>query len=178
LSGDNGSLISEADTISVSLAKKKINSRIEQQTSYENSIGLPPLPANNTDCSYLELTHEEISKMSAEQCGEAAGNIASYAIYIQRILNKERSILRWLEARINLEISPELNSYTGYYSNEHRRAVAITNNAYAKELEEMRITSQMKVDMLEGLPYQMNQLCKVLLEVQATKRGKLWHGQH
>jgi hypothetical protein len=125
-------------------------------------LGLPALSTNINECESLTLSGEDISGLSSEDRDEHAANLAAYAIYIQRTLSKEKGLVRWLEAKINLSIADELNDYAGYYSHEQRRAVAVKGNAYAKELEEFRMNAQLKVDLLDGLTYQINQLCRVL----------------
>jgi hypothetical protein len=160
---------------SESLAKKKYEEKVEQIENFEARTGLCKSPAKARECSLLTLTGEDIAKLNAEQCGEAATDLAAYGIYIQRVLGKERALLNWLEGRINLEIANELNNYEGYYSNIQRRAIALVNNAYAKELEEFRLNSQLKVDMLDGLTYQINQLTKVLLETQRVKHAATYN---
>jgi hypothetical protein len=156
--------------VSGGLASQKLESRQSDMQKFESNIGLYKFPAQIQECEQLTLTGEDIKMFTAEQCDEAAMDLANYSMYIQRVFNKEKSIVRWLEAKINLTIASELNSYEGYYSHEQRRYVAIVNNSYAKELEEFRINSQMKVDMLDGLNYQINQQCKVLLEAKYTKK--------
>lgn len=165
LSGDNASL---------TLANKRLNEKREKQDQYEQDIGLPALRANREECEYLDITGAEISRLSPDKCIEIAGDLSSYVIHVQRTLSKEKAILRWLDEHINLTIANELNDYAGYYSHQQRRDIAIVNNAYAKELEILKINSQLKVDMLEGLTYQINQLCRVLLEAQ---KGKKWEDQ-
>lgn len=151
------------DIVSSNLAQKALQDKREKITDYEKRIGLPILPAQYAPCEHLNITGDQINRMDSHQCQEVATDLATYSIYIKRTLNKEKGLARWLDSRINLEIASELNNYTGYYSHEQRRSVAIVNNEYAKTLEELKINSQLKVDMLEGLTYQINQLCQVLL---------------
>ena len=152
------------------LANKKLQDVTSKVNEYESNIGLPRIPDEKNECEFLNLTGEQISKYTPEQCNIAAGELASYSIYIHRRISRERGILRWLESRIDLAIASELNSYQGYYSHSQRRSVAIVGNDYAKELEEFRIKSQLKVDILDGLTYHINQLCRVLLDSQNVKR--------
>src|SRR5688572_18605984 len=144
------------DPESQTLAEKRVEEKRTQIQNYEKRLGLPVLRSNKDECEALNLSGEDISKLTPEQRDEYSGDLASYAIYIQRTLAKEKGMARWLEARINLTVAPELNDYTGYYSHDQRRAIAIKGNAYAKELEEIRMTTQLKVDILEGLTYQIN----------------------
>lgn len=158
------------DTASSISARQRVEKRIEDIDVYEKRLGLPTLPKDHIECEHLNLKGSDIPKFTPEQCGGIAADLANYAIYIQRILSKEKGILRWLDSRIDMAIASELNSYTGYYSHAQRRAVAIVNNVYAKELEELKINSQLKVDLLDGLTYQINQLCRVFLDAQTNKR--------
>jgi hypothetical protein len=166
----NGETESSISATPISLAVGRSKKRDNNIQNYEVKVGLPSLPENKDRCSWLEITGQEVSKMSPDELDEAATDLAAYGIYIQRTLSKERGILRWLDSRINLSIASELNNYTGYYSHDQRRAVAVVNNSYAKELEEMKINSQLKVDLLDGLTFQINQLCRVLLEAKNKKR--------
>ena len=111
-----------------------------------------------------------IKNMSAEECGELSVEISSYSIYIKKRINKEYAYVHWLESKINLSVANELNSYVGYYSNDQRRAVAIVNNEYAKQLEELRINSQAKIDIMAELPYYLNQLSQSVIKAQQEKR--------
>lgn len=160
--GDPASLAKAAERLS------KTRSKLDE---YENRLGLPPLPTSRDECEALSLTGEEISKLAPERRDEYAADLAAYAVYIQRTLSKERGLARWLEARINLAVAGDLQTYVGYYSHDQRRAVAILNNVYAKELEEFRINSQLKIDVLDGLVYQINQMSRIL-----HGKGRTWQG--
>jgi hypothetical protein len=161
LSGENGSL---------TWASQKADAKRDDMFAYEKRVGLPKLPDQYHECKHLELTGETISKFSPEQCIEAATELSSYGVFIQRTLSKEKGMLRWLNSRIDQSIAQDIQEYIGYYSHEQRRAMAIVNNESAKALEELRLNSQLKVDMLEGLTFQINQLCRVLLESNSQKR--------
>lgn len=156
------------DIASSNLAQDKVKERNIKLTNYEKEIGLPQL--KNSECGYLDLEPSNIHKMTPEECDEAAISLANYGFYIQRTLSRQKSIAKWLESKIMLAVANELNDYAGYYSHAQRQAVAITNNQYAKELEEFRLNTQMKIDLLDGLTFQINQLCRVLLEAKTTKR--------
>lgn len=158
------------DNASQNMAKQKFDKKLENISQYEHKLGLTLLDSDRDECKWLNLAGKDIYEFTPDMCDEAATDLAAYGIFIQRQLNKERALMKWLEARINLSIASELNSYEGYYSHEQRRAVAIINNAYAKELEELKINCQIKVEMLDGVTYQINQLCRVLLDAKATKK--------
>lgn len=116
------------------------------------------------ECPALHFDHEDIQKMSYDECMEWAVEIRSFAMMIQKAINRQTAYRTWLEAKITLAIANDLQNYEGYYSFDQRRSVAIVNNEYAKQLEEMRINVQMKLDMLHSYPFQINQISTALLE--------------
>ena len=141
--------------------------------AFETSLGLPKLNLEEDECEYVEMSPEEILKMDWDGCSKVAAGLSNYGIYIQRILNKQKSYLNYIESKINMMIANELNSYEGYYSQEQRRAVAIVNNSYAKEWELMRMNHKMKVDLLDGLVYQINQKIRIVSDIQNGKHKLL-----
>jgi hypothetical protein len=149
---------------------ESLNRIKEKGDAFDHTIGLPCLLREAQECEHLAINGSDLIKLSPEECGQIAVDLASYAIYIQRTLSKETSYLKWLESKISLAIAPELNSYVGYFSNEQRRSMAIVSNEYAYQLEELRVVAQLKVDMLAQVPFQINQLVKTVLEIQASKR--------
>lgn len=165
------------DIASKTQALTQTEKKKERLEEYEGSLGLPTLKRGLDQCDSMNLSGEDISSLTPEDRDEHAANLAAYAIYIQRTLSKERALARWLESKISLSIADELNNYAGYYSHDQRRAIAIKGNAYAKELEEFRMNSQLKVDLLEGLTYQINQLCRVLQNNPKKMSGaNSWQG--
>jgi hypothetical protein len=153
----------------LTLGRQHLNNHLGKIAEFERKMGLEKMEEKHGGEITLDLKGINVAGLSAEGCDELALELASYSLFVQRKLNKERATLKWLDARINLTIAPELNTYGGYYSHEQRRAVAINGNSYAKELEEIKISTQSKVDFLENLPYQINQLHRTILEAKNTK---------
>jgi len=155
---------------SLNLATKTFNKLNQKSDQFDNLIGFPAHPSTIKTCDYLSITREFVKKLSPEDCVEIATELASYGIYIQRTLSKHLSHLHWIESKINLAIASQLNNFQGYYSFEQRKTMAILDNEYARQLEELRINTQVKVDMLSQIPYQINQLVRTLIEIQNTKK--------
>jgi hypothetical protein len=160
------------DPASSALARQRFDERKAKMVTYEKSLGLPELACNvNEDFDLLNISGADARAMNVDELDESMTDLTAYGVCIQRSLNKERALMKWLDSKIELAIANELNNYSGYYSHVQRRAVSVVNNAYAKELEELKIATQVRVEMLEGLPYQINQLCRMLGEIKSTKRN-------
>jgi hypothetical protein len=154
MNGENGSL---------NLAVERLQKKANDLDNLEKDLELVNNPL-------LDLSREDIHRLSSEECGEISYDISTFGFNVQRVLNRQLSYLHWLESKISLAIAGELQSYEGYYSFDQRKAVAIINNQYAKQLEDLRISVQMKVDTLSSLPFQINQISKCLIETQISKR--------
>lgn len=152
------------------LAHKTFNKLRSKLDEFDNSMGFPAHIRDSRSCEYLELTRDSVKKMAPEECAEIAVDLSSYAIYVQRELSREISYLHWVESKINAAVAPYLNEVQGYMSFDQRKMVCILQDEYTKQLEDLRVTLQVKVDALSQLPFQINQLVKTLMEVQNNKR--------
>lgn len=155
---------------SLSLAAQTFEKLQNKLDVFDESIGFPAHARNTRVCEYLELTRESLKKLSPEDCAEIAVDLSSYAIYVQRELSREISYLNWVESKLNLAVAPYLNNIQGYYSSDQRRSMAVMEDEYARQLENLRITLKVKVDALSQIPFQINQLVRTLLEVYNTKK--------
>ena len=86
-----------------SIAHKTFNKLQDKLDNFDNSVGLPAHTRNNKVCDYINIRHNDLLKLTPEQCSEIALDLASYAIYIQRELSREISYLNWVESKIDLK---------------------------------------------------------------------------
>lgn len=177
MSGENGLSTGETPPVAEreSIAVRRFNRVKRKLEEFSQDIGFPADGAGASQ-EIMEISGADFRKMTAEQCEEVVVDLANYALHVRRTLNRETAYSQWLASKINMAIADELNQYEGYYSQEQRRAKAIVNNAYAKELEELRINTEMKIAVLAELPFQINQLCRVASDVRNGKRQSHTNG--
>jgi hypothetical protein len=144
----------------------RINKALDE---YETKQGLPVGQPHREAERYLNINHKELSKMSPEECGEAAVVLAQYAFHLQRSYNAELSRINWSADNVSRTISDEIQQYRAS-SLEERRQLAIRGNEYASKLDQIRTWAQARADRLSYLSSRVEFLAKSMMELQQTKR--------
>lgn len=148
--------------------EQKIDLALEK---YELSIGLTPIPSDkNFPCiKYLYLSQEELAKMTSEQCSEACVLLNSFSFHITRIINKEKTKIRWCNERILSSVANNLGEYR-YFSAEERIALCIKDNDYAKKIKKLAGLIQARIDRIEYLPIRIEKVSESLANLSYAKR--------
>ncbi len=148
--------------------EQKIDSLLEK---YELSIGLAAIPSEKTfPCmKYLYLSHEELSKMTGEQCSEASVLLNSFSFHLCRVINKEKAKLRWCNERILKTIANNLQEYR-YFSPDERMALCIKDNDYAQKIKKLYNLIQARLDRIEYLPIRIEKVSDSLSNLSYAKR--------
>ena len=148
--------------------EQKIDLALEK---YELSIGLTPIPSDkNFPCiKYLYLSQEELNKMTGEQCSEACVLLNSFSFHISRVINKEKTKLKWCNDRILKTVASNLSEYR-YFSPEERMALCIKDNDYAQKIKKLHGLIQARIDRIEYLPIRIEKVAESLLNLSFAKR--------
>ena len=83
----------------------KIDSVLDQ---YECSLGLPKFNDNfydDTAKRYLQLSRDQMEKLTPEQCAEAALLLASLSFHIQRSYNREIARVNWADRTLKTTLA-------------------------------------------------------------------------
>ena len=82
------------------LARERLAKLDSVLDEYESSIGLPKFTDNFHDDSakkYLQLTRDQIEKLTPDQCSEAALLLSGLAFHLQRSYNREIARINWAD---------------------------------------------------------------------------------
>lgn len=148
--------------------EQKIDLALEK---YELTIGLTPIPSDKefTCIKYLYLSQDDLSKMSSEQCSESCVLLNSFSFHISRVINKEKTKLRWCNEKILSVIANNLSDYR-YFSAEERMALCIKDNDYAKKIKKLSALIQARIDRIEYLPIRLEKVAESLSNLAYSKR--------
>ena len=148
--------------------EQKIDIALQQ---YELTIGLSPIPSDKEfPCmKYIYLSKEELSKMSGEQCSEAAVLLNNFSFHLSRVINKEKTKLRWCNERILSSVANNLLDYR-YFSQEERMALCVKDNDYAKKIKKLASLIQARIDRIEYLPIRIEKISESLSNLSYAKR--------
>jgi hypothetical protein len=136
---------------------------------YERSCGIPKIQIHSEAEQYLNMNHQSLAKLTAEQCGEAAVTLAQFGFHIQRCYNAEMARANWAEDIIKRTIASEVGQYKAA-SFEERKLQAIRGNDYADKLDKLRLAAKARADKLSYIGARIEFLAKTMLELQQTKR--------
>ena len=139
--------------------------------AYENSIGLPSIPKGLefTCIKYLYMSNEDFKKMSSEDCAEACVLLNSFSFHLSRLLNKEKSKLRWCNERILKVVSGKLTEYR-YFSPDERMALSIKDDDYAQKIKLLSVKIQARIDRIEYLPIRLEKISEAFSNLSYNKR--------
>lgn len=137
---------------------------------YEKSHGFTIRNENNIE-KYLNLSIDELRKMTNSEIGEAAYSLSRYSVYIQKQHNIETVRMNWAEHRIKKIISKELIQYKNVYSYEERKQLAIANNDVAVKLDDIRNYAKARSDRIAFISSKINEMAKYLIELQKARRS-------
>ena len=157
----------------LSKAESDVQKLIEKMNEYLDSHGLKTNSYNVVVEKYLHLTPDQLNKMGADECGEAAYLLTQYSEYLQREVNQQQAIQDWAEKYIDSLVISKLDQYgDGFVKYEYKRACAIRENPLAKDLSKISMKAQNHLTSLRDLPYKIEKRADRLSALQATKRKR------
>ena len=142
---------------------------------YESSLGLPkfnPEFHDNTAQNYLQLSRDQIEKLTPEQCGEAALLLSSLAFHIQRNYNREIARINWATKTLKTTLAGREQAYKGSWESQFNQAV--NEDGYAKKIANIQRYAQQRADRINYLSSAIKNVSDIFLSVQKSKAFK--HG--
>lgn len=120
----------------------------------------------------LNLTKDDLDKLSPEDCGSMAYILSQTAYNIQVELNMHNMRIRWATKNLDYIAAPYLNNYGDKYTPYPvRRDLFIRENSMGQALFKISTMAQQYVDVLDNLANRLYMMTKTLLELQQTKRS-------
>jgi hypothetical protein len=114
----------------------------EYITQYEEAL-IPKVENDGVAESVLNFSTQELRDLTSEESYMYAYSLNSYALFLQRELDINRSRLLWCEEAVNSIIGKNYSQYNGsevkYMPYEAKRQLIISENSAARELEQFRI---------------------------------------
>jgi hypothetical protein len=134
----NGSEKSAPEEIAPMTLNDKIKKLDEQIEKFYEQINLPQTNvAESSVEEYINMTRTEIESMTPEGCGAASLQISSYIYYLQKIINKYKSRLNWLEQLSREEIGKISRDYQ-IYSYEEKKCAMLVDNTYLNKIHKYK----------------------------------------
>jgi hypothetical protein len=139
---------------------------------YEVKAGLPrllPESAFSDIEKYLNMSRDELEKLSAQDCASIAYRLSTFSFHISRCWNIENTRVHWADNIIKSVIADEVGNYNGYGYVE-KAAKAIKHNEYASKLNDIRIYAQQRANRLYDLSNHITNIAKSINNIQWRKK--------
>ena len=143
---------------------EKVDSILDE---YEASLGIPKFRDDfhdDTAKSYLQLSRNEIEKLTPDQCAEAALLLASLSFHLQRSYNREIARVNWSTSLIKKTAAGREGQYSGSWESQHYQAVK--GDGYTSKLDRVRVYAQQRADRLTYLSSSVKNISDIFLSVQ------------
>lgn len=140
--------------------------------AFEQSIGVPggiPGAVQSRCSSLLLMEPEQLHRMDASECGEAACSLLQLAWHLQKSLNRERSRMTWADEAVKRCVASRVGKVPGS-SYEERRHLVLSADERARQIEQVRMDAVLRVERLNGLAARVDALARALLSLQSTRR--------
>ena len=140
---------------------------------YETSLGLPTFHADFHDISakqYLQLSRDQIEKLTPEQCSEAALLLASLSFHLQRSYNREVARINWADRTLKTCIAGKEQAYKGSWESQFNQA--IKEDGYATKISNIKKYAQQRADRTNYLSSSIKNISDIFLNVQRAKATK------
>ena len=140
---------------------------------YESSLGLPAFSDNfhdDTAKKYLQMSRNQIEKLTPDQCSEAALLLGSLSFHIQRSYNREVARINWADKTLKTCIAGREQAYKGSWESQFNQAVK--EDTYANKVSDIKRYAQQRADRITYLSSSIKNISDIFLNVQKSKVTK------
>lgn len=150
-----------------------IDFKLEEQAAFldkwENDIGIKTISVP-PDIDYaLSLTYNQLEKLTPEQCAHYAYVLSEYALYIQKLNNRESAKYKSINHEIGKLVAPKLSQYE-YISHEMKVHLIAKENTVVEGLFKRLNLQEQKLERLSFVSSHIKHLSDALNNVHRAKK--------
>ena len=142
--------------------------------AYEKSHGIPELKPPGTEDElqeYLSMERDIIEKLPPEKIWPIAVRLSQYSFYLQRSINRSRSIITFANNEINKIVANEINQYDKFTKHDIKVYQICKTNTAAVELIKIKLYAEQVVERFTDLASGIKNLSYVLSMGYKNKVG-------
>lgn len=153
-------------------ADQELTASQNRLDEFERSVGsISPENYKPEVEQYFKMSREALQKLSREQCGEAAYELAQYSYWVQQTINRENSKLSWADAQLKVHVGKNSKKYRSekYISYDEIQHLVIADNSYAHSLFSLKMHAKLRVERLSHLANKIEFMSKTMQSLQYRK---------
>lgn len=135
--------------------------KILDEYNYNNNIGIPF--SNGEVSQYISMSRDQIEAMSKEDKHIASIQLSQYAVYLQRLVNRERARLSWSNAVINKLASSHWEEHDKFLSYEIKIAKISKEYDIVDKAIKIRNHAQIRIDELDSVANLIKHLSDMMM---------------
>tara|TARA_Y100000310_G_scaffold331052_1_gene403932 strand:+ start:16 stop:504 length:489 start_codon:yes stop_codon:yes gene_type:complete len=154
-------------------AKEQLEKLDSVLDEYESSLGIPVFNSDfydDTAKNYLQLSRNQIEKLTPEQCAEAALLLASLSFHLQRSYNREIARVNWADQVLKSAVAGREQQYRGSWESQFNQAVG--EDSYTRKVLTIKRYAQQRADRVNYLSSSVKNIGDIFLSVQRSKAFK------
>jgi len=154
-------------------AKEQLDKLDSVLDEYEYSLGLPKFNHefhDDTAKKYLQLSRDQIEKLTPEQCSEAALLLSSLAFHIQRNYNREIARVNWADRTLKITLAGREQAYKGSWESQFNQAAK--EDGYTTKISDIKRYAQQRADRINYLSSSIKNVSDIFINVQKSKAFK------
>jgi cytochrome c biogenesis factor len=138
---------------------------------YQQRKGIIQLKVKNDVDIFINMSKEEMRRLTPEEACEAGIILTRYAAFIQDAYNIETGRIHWIDNEIRRTITQEMKQYAVRYQTfEERKQLAVMGNDYTAELDKLRMWAQATADRLSFMSNRIEMVAKAYMALAQIKR--------
>lgn len=156
------------------LAKQQLEDIDKVLDGYESSLGLPVFEGefhDNDAKKYLQLSRDQIEKLTLEECSQAALLLASLSFHIQRSYNREIARVNWSTQILKITVAGREQAYRGSWESQFNQA--IKEDGYTSKVLAINRYAQQRADRITYLSTSIKNMSDLFVNVQRAKAFKV-----
>lgn len=139
----------------------------------DKDIPLPSLPGSEDELNkYLSMNRTEIEALSPTDCGIINVRLKQFSLYIQRIYNKQLSIVKFCESEIRRYVSGKLEQFDKWTKHENKVQAIANTDEYLNTIIRIKNEAEQRCTRLEGININMQGLGSAFLNIKKNKEGE------
>lgn len=146
-----------------------INESREKLDLWEATLGLPSKTYEVEATKYLEMGYNDRSKLTNEECYEAALTLNRYSLYIARLSNQLEAEVNILDSQISRAICERIEQQQSY-DKENKRMLAIKDNDVASKQYNEKIATQSRARRLYYLSMRIEKIADSFEQLGNSRR--------
>lgn len=129
---------------------------------YENTHNVKFVIFTQDMTFYWNMTRDYIESLSRDDREGISMLLAQQAMYVQRLINRERARVSWCNASLYHICAPEWENYKFWKNDDLKIAAIARENEVAKKLLRIKNHAHIRLLDLEGMPRIIEHLSNVL----------------